>query len=279
MTSGRGADRWTLAWALAFAAIAAGTASPGPPPRDRTAQSACTDPALGALVPPPVPPGAPTDAAYDPLRGFDPDVDLGIGYLTSSDREDIGPKAVRLPLFRDAGGTPFAWILDGWLVPEGREPRALGAAGLVETGYEIPSLIVFAARADGWVRVRFAAGGGGVAWTNGCFFGLGNHRLEVRRWDRRFLADPQAPLYFRREARHALRDGPSESAGRVGEVPAGPTTYALYPREVRGDWMRVEMSEPSDYCADPAPDVPRVEGWVRWRDRGALQLWYFTRGC
>jgi hypothetical protein len=86
-----------------------------------------------------------------------------------------------------------------------------------------------------------------------------------------------AECLHRRRSRGA--SAAANPAGRVGEVPAGPTAYALYPREVRGDWMRVEMSEPSDYCADPAPDVPRIEGWVRWRDRGALQLWYFTRGC
>ena len=55
--------------------------------------------------------------------------------------------------------------------------------------------------------------------------------------------------------------------------------HILEPLEVRGEWMRVTVKEPSDYCEFDLA-VSSREGWIRWytETRGPL-VWYFTRGC
>lgn len=239
--------------------------------------------ALASVSVPVAPLSAPEDQSYDPLRGFDPTVDLGIGHLHAVDRFDWDwPTSLTLPLFARPSDPPrpVVWLVNGWVVPSNGPARALGFSGLTETGYEIASFIVFEARADGWVRLRFATGESGMAWTHACFFDQTSGRLAVERWETRLLSQEISPLYFRAMQRHALRSGPTEASERLRWIPAEPI-YALRPLEIRGDWMRVELSQPSDYCTGPdGPPVDKVEGWIRWRDDSSgTWLWYYTRGC
>lgn len=244
--------------------------------------AACVDAGFESLRLPAPPTSQRPPLVYDPLRGFDPDVHLGIGHLSAVDRFDADwASSLTMPLFREASGPVSAWLIQGWVMPTGADPRPLGVAGLVETGYEIPSFIVFEQRPDGWVRLRVERGDAGVVWTHACFFEQAPTAIRLERWETRFGSDEISPLYFRAAERHALRDGPSVSSGLLRWIPADSRSYILHPAEIRGDWMRVDVSLPSDYCADPDdPPSDKVTGWVRWRDddRGPW-VWYFTRGC
>ena len=136
-------------------------------------------------------------------------------------------------------------------------------------------------RNDGWIRLRWAPDSAGVAWTHSCLLSLGRQPLVVQTWAELFESFEDSPMYFRSEVRHSLRTGASIDSARIGWVPASPNDYHLEPLEIRGDWMRVELVEPSDYCAGPdAPASTRREGWVKWRDDEiGPWVWYYTRGC
>jgi hypothetical protein len=278
---------------LVAAMIGAGVAgraqsgAPGPPTGPAVGaqsgtSSACAAAGLEPLVPPAPPSARLPDLFYDPTRGSDPEVDLGIGYLSAVDRFDAEwPSSLTMPLFKEAAGPVSAWLVGGWLMPIDAGPRPLGVAGLVETGYEIPSFIVHDSRPDGWVRLRVERGSAGVVWTHACYFEQGSTAMRIERWETRFVNAEISPLFFRTGVPHALRAEPTENAERVRWLPADSSAYDLRPIDVRGDWMRVEVAQPSDYCAGlDAPPVARVTGWVRWRDdtRGSW-VWYFTRGC
>jgi len=118
-----------------------------------------------------------------------------------------------------------------------------------------------------------------LAWTHRCFFDQPSGRLRVERWEARFTSGEISPLYFRAQVRHTLRAHPDPKSHRLRVIPARAGDYILAPIEIRGDWMQVEVREPSDYCGEPET-VEKTIGWVQWRDqeRGPW-VWYYTRGC
>ena len=67
---------------------------------------------------------------------------------------------------------------------------------------------------------------------------------------------------------------------RALRVPEPMACEGIPPLEFRGDWARVRVSVPSQYCADRELKSTVREGWIRWRspERG-LWVWYYTRGC
>jgi hypothetical protein len=149
---------------------------------------------------------------------------------------------------------------------------------MIETGYEEPSFVVLESRWDGWLHIRYAEaeGAAGSAWVPTCALGNTAARLDFTPWGKWLLSDRISPLYFRSRTPEELRSAPSAAAATVARIA---DDYILEPLEVRGDWMRVILKQPSDYCY---PDVvpTRSEGWIRWYspDRGPL-VWYYSRGC
>lgn len=115
----------------------------------------------------------------------------------------------------------------------------------------------------------------GTAWTHECYLGLGEKRLVYESWQERFLSDTISPLYFRTDVPHALRAEPDAASERRRWIGGD---YHLEPLEFRGDWLRVRVKAPSDYCADVSSRA--YEGWVKWRspEKGPW-IWYYTRGC
>lgn len=218
-------------------------------------------------------------------------VPLGVGHLHESDEhrvldlppgaEDLLPR-VSLPLSASAGSAPTIWLVDGWILQDGVAPRPLSRAALVETGYEEASFVVHEAHPDGWLRIRYDVGTAaeGTGWTPTCALSAGPAGLELSRWSDwlvdEHLSGSISPLFFRSGVPGPLYGGPSTASDRLGDI--GPD-YILYPIEVRGDWMRVRVEEPSDYCEVDFDSVSR-EGWVRWyaAEVGPM-VWYFTRGC
>lgn len=241
----------------------------------------------------PIPPvrGLPAEEApplvYEPLRGLDSTHDLGIGHL----RAELGAglpddagwvRSVEVPVLVDPGGEVSGWIAGGWWVPAADPARAvpLGTETMVETGYEVASWIVKEARDDGWVRFRFAPGPGGSGWASTCHLSASAPPLAYEPWEARFAGEAAGPLFFRTRNRHALRRGPGTEYPRSFWL-EGYEATELHPLEIRGDWMRVRVSSPPIYCADPPPSRGIFEeGWVRWRDAEVGPwVWWFTRGC
>lgn len=245
------------------------------------AAASCADAPLPAH--PPVTLASKTDEPYEPLRGFDPQLRLGVGHLRPAREKDLDTwlDQIRIPLSQKRGGPITAWLSAGWLVPaDGGTPRRVGNRGAVETGYETFSLIVLEASAD-WLLVRFAVEeASGTGWLNRCHLVKLQPGVVYERWDRLLGARTVSPLYFRSAGAHVLRRAPASGAPAIASIPAEQGTYALEPLAFRGAWMRARLKVPSDYCAGPeVKPVIRI-GWVRWRDAQAGPLlWYHTRGC
>jgi hypothetical protein len=55
--------------------------------------------------------------------------------------------------------------------------------------------------------------------------------------------------------------------------------YIMKPLEISDEWMKVEVTTPSDYCDTPENKTTGIF-WIKFlsKDRRPL-VWYFTRGC
>jgi len=253
---------------------------------DSYAQGCQIPDSVRGMIPADAPPAVPYETRW--VTGADgASVRLGLGHLHYSDQNpivDLPPGAddwlqrVILPLSAAPGAAPFAWIAGGWILTDGATPRPLARGGLIETGYEEPSFVVLETRPDGWLRLGYAwvDGDFGTAWTQSCSLSDGPVALEFTEWSTWLLSETISPLFYRAESPGELRSAPSFGATSLREI-AG--DYILEPLEIRGEWMKVTVKEPSDYCAFEL-EPSRREGWVRWYspERGPL-LWYFTRGC
>lgn len=224
------------------------------------------------------PPIKEEEQAYEPLHGYDPDLALGAGHVRPAREEDRDDWTRRLwlPLFASPGGELKLWLAPGSVSPE----------SLVETGYETTSFIVLQARERGrdagWLQIRFGGPlSSGAGWVHRCHLEAATPPLEYEPWDKLFASESAAPLYFRSWTAHALRSSASNAAPFVAWIPGDPNRYGMQPLEFRGDWARVRVSIPSEFCADPKPERTTVhEGWIRWRSRErGPWLWYYTRGC
>ena len=233
----------------------------------------------------PNPSDVPTQVAPLDLYGFssavtrgETPIDLGVGHLYWSGEEPGPPGSnawllrMIVPLWSDPTATPIGWIVNGWVIRNGLPDEPLDVAALVETGYEEPSFIVHEEGADGWLRIQLLSMEGGTHWTRPCAMSHGSDTFDYAPWGS-WLSDQ--PLFFR-SSPAVPRSGPSESDMALAEIGE---SYTLQPLEVRGDWMRVEIREPSDACGSEV--VPAIRtGWIRWfsEDVGPL-VWYPTRGC
>ncbi len=219
---------------------------------------------------------------------------LGVGFLEPSGSDD-GPPAsdwlprIRLPLFARPDQTdPNVWIADGFWIPtsdpSGRRP--LTYRGMVETGYEVASLIVIEARDDGWILLHMDTGpldvrgvSWGHIWTHTCFLQDGDVDLNLVLWEEWFATSSYG-VTFRDGSRHALRAGPGTEHRRTLWVEGNDEIEFL---EIRSDWARVRISRPGRYltgCLGEDFAGSEFEGWIQWRDAEAGPwVWYPTRGC
>jgi hypothetical protein len=242
----------------------------------------CAD--VPSPAPPPLALKSIADEPYEPLRGFDRALRLGIGHLRPAreDRDDW-LHFVLIPLSARPGELPSVWLSGGWIVPTaGGVARRVGNRGALETGYETLSLIVLEMDDAGWLRIRFAPGdeASGTGWLHLCDLEKVRPRVVYEPWEQVFTERALSPLYFRTGGPRALRRGPEPGEEPVAWIPAEGRRYALEALGFQGDWMRARLTVPSEYCR-PLDAKPVVrEGWVRWRDSqlGPL-LWYHTRGC
>ncbi len=236
------------------------------------------------------PPKTPTQTApaqlYHRLDILDPKLNLGIGHLRPPDEYYFWDwyREASIPFFRSPDGGPFEWLQNGWLVDtESGDAEPFSTAGMLETGYETPTFIVHEQRTNGWLQVRYRSdeGKAGRAWVHPRLSTIGGERLVFENWSERLTSDGISPLHFRRKVPHVLRDQPSTSGNRLRLIPGEEHRYHIEPLEISGDWMRVNLVQPSDYCGLPeGRQAVEQNGWIQWRDdQTGPWLWYHTRGC
>lgn len=149
--------------------------------------------------------------------------------------------------------------------------------GDIEWLYEENGLPVDTIAGDSsWARVVYAKDEGGDARLGWVRL---NDRTIIELWPDVLM---QQHLFFRRPdsvAFHVTPEGervPLEI--QSGDTPDG-LDYTMVPLGAAGDWMQVEVTSPSDYCAENA-GTRKDTAWIRYLDaRSRPRVWYFTRGC
>ncbi len=228
-----------------------------------------------------------TAPATTPVHAAASPIFLGVGHLRHRRDPDYQPsdwqREVRFPFFAGPGGPLRGWVAEGRVMgstPADGAVRPVIAA-MTETAYEEVSFVVLEARDDGWLRVRVRPPGAGrdeAGWVHRCQL---PPQLVYEPWEELLLGGNISPLFFRTAVPHALRASPGADSERLAWIPSENSDYELEPLELEGDWVRVRLKIPSEYCRAPGEVTPRVwEGWVKWwgSDIGPW-LWFYTRGC
>ncbi len=215
------------------------------------------------------------------------DSPLGLGHLRPADGEPnaAGHEWLRtqlLPLYRSPAGPHWGWLANGWLLSTDGSKRPFPAACLLETSYEASSITLSALRDDGWFRLAVdppCNTGDESFWSHRTLLAFGEHKLTAESWRDFFFRDDTSPLWFRQtEVPHALRAGPGSDTERITWIGSH---HSITPLEVQGDWMRIGVFQPANYCVDEEDWRGQShEGWVRWRDpvKGPW-LYIWSRGC
>ena len=248
-------------------------------------------------VAPPVPPlpttiPEPTSPAMDGIVGLNPELsdNLGIGHLRPKDIAFLEQadwqsspylranwlQAAAIPIYVEPEGNHWGWIVNGWLVPNGQTPIAVGrdAAFLMRQTYNaLFSFPVIQMREDGWFQLQYTPAG--TAWAHIDHLSLGQLELTVELWEDRFLEMGQ--VYFRSHGlSQPLRSEPASGEEIIGLI--GPESF-IEPIAFDGDWMQVRVTQPTDGCIF-LPGSRTREGWMRWRDLESDSLvWYPPAGC
>ena len=247
--------------------------------------------AAGAECPAvPVKPERTERAAPEQPRSLDPysiaqtvshyyDAPLGLGFLEVIDEQNRRfydwMFEVELPLWQGPDEMhPLGWLSRGEIfTASGVEP--LTGAGMVETGYERTSFIVWDSHAD-WLKLRLT--GDLYAWSHRCHLEAEGIRLEYVAWQS-FLRRHSDWLHFRKPVPHVLRAAPGTESDRVTTIGLN---HKLVMLDIRGDWMQVEVEQPDLTCNGSDADkgqVARHHGWVKWRDERGPWVYIYTRGC
>ena len=251
-----------------------------------------------AVTPPPVPPQPnPIPASRVPseagIMGGNPESggDIGVGHLRPQDLsflENTGDEnrsllgagwlqSAAIPIYIQPNGAHWGWIINGWLVPNGQAPIALGedASFLMWQTYpELMSFPVTQLREDGWFQFQYTPAG--TAWAHVEHLDLGAIDLVVEPWEGRF-ADVEQVKFRQHGLSKSLYSVPgNEQTSILGLV--GPNSL-IQPLAFEGDWMLVTVTQPTDGCS-AFPGATTQEGWMRWRndEQGAL-IWFDPQGC
>jgi len=207
------------------------------------------------------------------------DAPFGLGFLEVVDERNPHYydwwSELELPLWQspDASGT-LGWLLQGQIHTD-TGVEMLTGAGMVETGYEHTSFIVWETRND-WLKLRLT--NDVSAWTHRCHLGTANLKLELVLWQSLFRRRADW-LHFRKPVPHILRAFPSIDSERVTTIGLD---HKLTLHDIQADWMEVEVEQPDLTCQGPDRDESQSiqhRGWVKWRDEQGPWVYIYTRGC
>lgn len=263
------------------------TTAVDPPPAVSQSRVSPPVPPLPTVLPPPTPPG------MDGLVGLHPEPmdDIGVGHLRPENLTFLeGPdgvdshylganwlRAAAIPIYIEPDGTHWGWIINGWLVPNGQEPIALGSDAsfsMLRTYYSLYSFPVTQIQDDGWFQFQYTPAG--RAWAHVDHLDLGRVDLTVETWENRFLETGW--VEFRRHGlSQALSASPNNPQSTILGL-IGPDSF-IEPIAFDGDWMQVRVTQPTNGCQF-LPGAITQEGWMRWRseDRQPL-VWFPPEEC
>ena len=246
---------------------------------------------------PPVPPLPNTIPDANPplsdgIVGLSPEPsdNIGLGHLRPADlsflegagwanSQYLGAnwlQVAAIPIYVEPEGNHWGWLMNGWLIPNGQEPIAVGRDAtflMLQTYYALFSFPVTEIREDGWFQLQYTPAG--TAWAHVDHLDLGGIELTIERWEDRFLE--MGWVEFRRHGlSQPLRSGPINDEEVLGLI--GRDSF-IEPLAFEGDWMQVRVTQPTEGCTF-MPGARTQEGWMQWRDAENQSLvWYPPQGC
>ncbi len=215
-----------------------------------------------------------------------PNDDIGAGQLRPASLPSAGSNApllgaewlrgVALPIYPSPESDPWGWLINGWLVPNGADPLAIGrdaAFSMVQTDRQLYTFPVLEIRPDGWFRFQYTPAG--TAWAHTSHLELGAVPLTIETWETSL--ESAARIQFRRPGlSQPMRLAPTGTAPLQALV--GPNSI-IQPLDLDGDWLRVRVTQPAQGCT-PLPGSSTAEGWVRWRSETDVPLiWFSATDC
>ncbi len=266
--------------------LAAAGCSASWPGHDTSVEKRELTPSLASRAPTISPPEKPVPAETVFSWADITEADLGIGYLapkTKTEKKGRWMRQLELPIFSSPSGEQTGWLINGWVKKDRAEdPEPLTALGMVEAAPDLFAFIVLSKSRDGWLRFRYdrpKPEDDGTAWVHVNHLAIGPAPLHLQLWGEPLLTPEYSPLFFRnKHASHALREAPALNGRLIGWIGR---SHDLEPLEIRGDWMKVQVTQPSVRCrADRLPGTRTQEGWTRWRHpENGLWVWYHTEPC
>jgi len=269
--------------------LPAAQAMPGPPSSVERAQLAQAAPLV-----PPRPQFVPDAIAPDPngIINVTPDSEtaIGIGHLRPTDvpqlelepQDESSPTPaawlmdIALPIYAEPAAEPWGWLINGWLIPKGGEPIAIGhdaAFSMLQTSDTLLTFPVMTRRSDGWFQFQYTPAG--YAWAHIDHLALGDIELTIEPWSDHFLGS-ESVHYRNPGVSLPLRQAPNGNGSLVLLV--GPNSH-IQPLAIEGDWMRVRVTQPVEGC-EPRPGARTEEGWMRWRDpEKRPRIWHSPTLC
>ena len=213
----------------------------------------------------------PAQHLADPTTKLDP----GIGIV--SPKLDKGRDSLALFLSSNESAT-WGWFVRD-LTGSQEQPFTLVTPlalrpNIMEFTYEESGLPVDSILPD---KVRVLLGWDGEQRMRRAWVRL-DSTIELRKWPQ-WLAE--TPVFFRPGVQADFYAAPRGARYPVILPGGDEPDYIMHPKQVRGEWMQVEVVTPSDYCADDETlRVKREVVWIRFLDATHRpRVWYYTRGC
>ncbi|MGB8702617.1 MAG: hypothetical protein WCD18_24655 [Thermosynechococcaceae cyanobacterium] len=233
---------------------------------------------------------------------------FGIGFLIELQGDHSDPNLpewnpgydwlgrLHLPLYDVPNGKAWGWLACGWLVDLSSSAPKISwlEPSLLQTAYETYSFIVLKEKPDGWFQLRYSVPTSrhqGVAWAHRSHLKLGDRPLIIQYWKNIFQPSDlkqtsnRGWLHFRNDASSTylrLRHEPTATSKVIfpNDEIFLQKDYGIEPIKIQGNWMRVRISFPQDYCVGSSRPTEFNEGWIQWwiPEQGTL-LYYSARGC
>ena len=185
-------------------------------------------------------------------------------------------RGVAIPIYPSPESDSWGWLINGWLVPNGAAPLAIGrdaAFSMVPTDRRVYTFPVLEIRPDGWFRFQYTPAG--AAWAHTSQLSLGAVPLTVETWEA-YLQGATRIEFRQPGLSQPMRLAPNGTAALQALVGSN---SLIQPLDMVGDWLRVRVTQPVQNCT-PLPGASTNEGWVRWRDDYQIPLvWFPASGC
>ena len=215
--------------------------------------------------------GVPAQHLADSSTKLDP----GIGIV--SPKLDKGRDSLALFLSSNESAT-WGWFVRD-LTGSQEQPFALVTPlalrpNIMEFTYEESGLPVDSILPD---RVRVLLGWDGEHRMRRAWVHL-DSTVELRKWPE-LLAE--TPVFFLPGIRPGFYAAPRGARYPVILPGGDEPDYIMHPKQVRGEWMQVEVVTPSDYCVDNETLRTKKDVvWIRFLEiTHRPRVWYYTRGC